>query len=360
MRKIQVVIGTRPGIVKMAPVYNACRENPNLEVKLLYTGQHYSKNLKDVIWEAFGLPNPNNFIDGVDACVTHAEQISKMMIGCESVFNSERPDVVLVCGDANTNFAAGVAARKLGIVLGHVESGLRSRDWSMPEEHNRVMLDHISDYLFAPTQDAADNLKSENVMGKICMTGNTVVDAMHHMVHHNRYKRPDGSMYAGDFCLVTTHRQENVDNPERLKNVLLGLKRVSAFSKLVFPMHPRTRKMIEAFNYWSLIDSPLISVVDPLPYREAIWALKHASVVLTDSGGLQEESCILGTPCVTLRDNTERPEAVAIGANIVAGVDPDEILRAFLKQQSVSDSGITWANPFGDGDAAKRIAHEIA
>ena len=358
-KNIAIVIGTRPGIVKMAMVYRACVKNSNFNVSLIYTGQHYSSKLKDVIWSAFDLPEPNFIITGIEDCTSHATQISKMMIGCEKVFSENDINTVLVCGDANTNFAAGVAARKLNLKLGHVESGLRSHDWSMPEEHNRVMLDHISDYLFAPTKKSLECLNSEKVFGKVILTGNTVVDALKFVVDHGKHVRPVLFPEVDEFCLVTAHRQENVDDSVRLKNILGSIRKISVDIPVVFPMHPRTKKMIGTFGYSDLIRGENIYVVEPLAYIEMLWVIENSKVVLSDSGGLQEEACILGTPCVTLRDNTERPETVEIGANIIAGVEVDKVYSAFQIQKKFADSGAKWVNPFGDGMAAERIAEAV-
>ena len=357
-KNVAVVIGTRPGIVKMAMVYHACKANPNFNVSLIYTGQHYSSNMKDVIWSAFDLPEPNFFITGVEDCTTHATQISKMMTGCERIFDENKINTVLVCGDANTNFAAGVAARKLNLKLGHVESGLRSYDWSMPEEHNRVMLDHISDFLFAPTEKSMNCLNGESVFGKKILTGNTVVDALKFVIDNGKQVKPSQFPEIDTFCLVTAHRQENVDDSDRLKKILNSIKKVSKEVPVVFPMHPRTKKMIDLFGY-NNIESENIYIVEPFSYIEMLWVISNSKVVMTDSGGLQEEACILGTPCVTLRDNTERPEAVEIGANIIAGVEVDKVYSAFQEQIKLADSNKKWINPFGDGRAAVKIAKAI-
>jgi UDP-N-acetylglucosamine 2-epimerase (non-hydrolysing) len=358
-KNIAVVIGTRPGIVKMAMVYRACKKNPDFNVSLIYTGQHYSANLKDVIWSAFDLPEPNFIITGIEDCATHATQISKMMIGCEKVFSENDINTVLVCGDANTNFAAGVAARKLNLKLGHVESGLRSHDWSMPEEHNRVMLDHISDFLFAPTEKSMTCLKAESAFGEKILTGNTVVDALKFVVDNDKHVKPSQFPEVKDFCLVTTHRQENVDDPDRLKKILNSIEKVSREIPVIFPIHPRTRKMIDLFEYGDVVNGENIYVVEPFSYIEMLWVIDNSKVVMSDSGGLQEEACILGTPCVTLRDNTERPEAVDVGANIIAGVEVDKVYSAFQEQIKLANSGEKWINPFGDGRAAEKIAKAI-
>ena len=357
--KISVVMGTRPGIVKMAPVYLALREIDEFEVSIIYTGQHYSSNMKDDIVSAFDLPAPVFTIDGLEGCKTHGAQISRMMVGCEDYFISEKPSVVLVCGDANTNLAAGIAARKTDRVLCHVESGLRSRDWSMPEEHNRVMLDHISNFLFAPTAESAKNLAKESVSGEVFVVGNTVVDSLKFAIDKNILSKPDAiDLVPKDYILLTAHRQENVDDPQKLRSILEAARLlVSSGLKIVFPVHPRTAKMIAQFGLSEMID-PRIKVIDPVPYENMLWLILNASLVMTDSGGLQEEACVLGTPCVTLRENTERPESVDVGANIIAGVNASRILSA-VEQFSARGPAHSWHSPFGNGNSGELIAEII-
>ena len=362
MKRVTVVIGTRPGIVKMAPVYHAVAANPDLEARLVYTGQHYSKTLKDAVWEAFDLPEPDHVIEDIQSTSSHATQLAMIMIGCEKAFQTLNTDVVLVCGDANTNLAAGIVARKMDLELGHVESGLRSYDWSMPEEHNRIMLDHISDHLFAPTEQSAEILRSEKVKGKIHTTGNTVVDSLYFALENGRLIRPNLEGLDERFVLFTSHRQENVDVMERLSELVQSIQRLSDQVQVLFPLHPRTLKMLNQFGMMDqLMAIENVKVTEPLPYPETLWAIRNAQVVLTDSGGLQEESCILGTPCVTLRDNTERPESVEVGANIIAGVSPDAVMAAFEKQIGRKGSKANnWDNPFGDGKAAIRVADAVS
>lgn len=358
---VTVVIGTRPGIVKMAPVYHAVADNPHLDARLIYTGQHYSITLKDAVWRAFNLPEPDHVIEDIQSTTSHATQLAKMMIGCEEAFRATKTDVVLVCGDANTNLSAGIVARKMDLELGHVESGLRSYDWSMPEEHNRIILDRISDYLFAPTEQSSEILRSEQVQGKIYTTGNTVVDSLYFALENDKLNEPDIGNLDDRFSLLTTHRQENVDNPERLAALVQSIQRLSDRVQILFPLHPRTQKMLSQFGMMErLMTIENVVVTEALSYPETLWAIRHAQVVLTDSGGLQEECCIMKTPCVTLRDNTERPETLAVGANIIAGVSPDGVIAAFEKQIVLKGTnGNKWDNPFGDGKAAIRVANAV-
>ena len=356
--RIDVIMGTRPGIVKMAPVYQAFSHESDFEVKIVYTGQHYSETLKENIWAAFDLPAPRSQIDGIANATSHCKQIAEMMVGCEKAFEQNNTDLVLVCGDANTNLAAALAARKLDLKLGHVESGLRSRDWRMPEEHNRVMIDHISDYLFSPTSLTSENLRAENVQGKILECGNTVVDALFFVKN-----KLDKSSVPGNlppYVVFTAHRQENVDNVKILRDLCEVVVRTSERIKVIFPVHPRTLKMLKRYNLINLISNrDNVSIVEPLPYFEMLGLLINARCVLTDSGGLQEESCILGVPCITLRENTERPETVNVGANVIGGTDPDVVLNILEKRLSANKHE-SWDNPFGQGDTSKKIVKFVS
>ena len=350
-------MGTRPGIIKMAPVFNSLNENPNFDVNIVYTGQHYSEILRHNIWEFFNLPKPRIYIEDIVSAETHCQQLAMMMVGCEDAFIKNRTDIVLVCGDANTNLAAGMAARKLDLTLGHIESGLRSRDWRMPEEHNRVMLDHISDFLFAPTDASVEILKSENVMGNILYTGNTIVDA----IKFATSKLKLGNLNKSNQVLFTCHRQENVDNKEILTNFVSAIEEISRKTLVIFPIHPRTLKRLDEFSLKDkLFSIKNIKLTDPLPYEDMIELIHESRIVVTDSGGLQEESCIVGTPCLTIRDNTERPETVEVGANKIIGTEKNNILfeiKNLLNREEART--YNWKNPFGDGNASEIIAKTL-
>ncbi|WP_342771242.1 MULTISPECIES: non-hydrolyzing UDP-N-acetylglucosamine 2-epimerase [unclassified Methanoculleus] len=349
---IAIVLGTRPEIIKMSPIIREC-EIRNLDYFILHSGQHYSYDMDRAFFEELELPEPKYNLDVGSG--TQAGQTAKIMTGIEDVLVKESPDIVLVQGDTNTVMAGALAAAKLHIRVGHVEAGLRSFDRMMPEEINRVVADHVSDYLFAPTETARRYLEKEGIEeNKICVTGNTIVDA----VFQNREiakKKADILDALGlephEYFLVTSHRQENVDNPEKLQSIIAGLEAVHREYGLpvIFPMHPRTRKMVERFGV--TLDG--ISVMNPVGFLEFLQLESNARLVLTDSGGVQEETCILGVPCVTLRANTERPETIEVGANVLAGTGADEILAS--AGQMLSRSG-TWENPYGDGMAGRMIA----
>jgi UDP-N-acetylglucosamine 2-epimerase (non-hydrolysing) len=359
--KIAIIMGTRPGIIKMAPLVKESNQR-ELDIFIIHTGQHYSHNMDMAFFKTLGLPNPLHRVDSTKEYLTHAEQTAEMLRGVERALMETKPMVVLVCGDANTNLAAGLAARKLGMIVGHVESGLRSYDWSMPEEHNRVILDHISELLFAPTLEACNNLVADNVRGQIYLTGNTIVDStlQNYSLAEKKIKLSDlFDIEDNNYILLTTHREENVDNKDRLVNILSGVQKLAFTTnkKVVYPVHPRTRKRLIEYN---LLDNLLgfkeIILTEPVGYFEFLILIKRAALILTDSGGVQEEACILKTPCVTLRDNTERPETIKVGSNVLAGTDPDNILKQSL---CMADTKREWDIPFGDGYAAFRIMDAV-
>jgi len=335
----------------MAPVIKEL-ERRKVEYFILHTGQHYSYYLDRVFFEQLDLPEPKYNLDSGSG--SHAEETGRMLIGIEKVLKKERPDNILVEGDTNSVFAGALAAVKIKIRVGHVEAGLRSYDHNMPEEINRILVDHISDYLFAPTQKAKEILLGEGISEtKIFITGNTIVDAVYENVNIAQ-KTQDTlqtlDLKPGGYFLLTLHRQENVDSQARFASILKGIENVSNIFNvpIVYPVHPRSRKMIAEFQ----LQSNRLVVIDPVAYLSFLQLESNAKLVFTDSGGVQEETCILHVPCVTLRDNTERPETVEVGANIVAGTSPDKILecsRVMLGREN------NWTNPFGDGKAAEKI-----
>lgn len=342
---IAVVLGTRPEIIKMAPVIRALGKR---DFFILHTGQHYSYRMDRIFFRELALPTPKYNL-GVGSG-SHGSQTGRMLEGIEEILMDEKPDTVLVQGDTNTVLAGALAAAKLQMRVGHVEAGLRSYDMSMPEEKNRIVADHISDLLFAPTRNAVKTLKKESVSGKIYLTGNTVVDAV------KQHLSLIGEANNDDYFLATVHREENTDNVVRLMGILKGLREVSRKfgRKIIYPMHPRTKKTIEHNGLQKLLASIAnLDVIEPVSYLDFLSLEANASLIFTDSGGVQEEACILGVPCVTLRDNTERPETLAVGANILAGAKPQRILRSGVKMLSVKKK---WKNPFGDGKAGERIA----
>lgn len=355
--KVAVLIGTRPGIIKMAPLVHELEER-DAECVLIHSGQHYSANMDRQIMEDVELGDPDYHIERPEDSVTHAQQTAYMLTHIEEALMESETDVLLVCGDANTNLAGALAARKIHVTVGHVEAGLRSFDWRMPEEHNRVMIDHISEYLFAPTEITRDHLMDDGVQGDVFVVGNTIVDST--LKYAERV--PDDvtsqidELTGGDpYVLLTSHREENVDDPDVLERVLSVVGRIGRERDLtvVFPAHPRTQKRIEEFGLQDTVDAfEQMRVVEPFQYRQFLGFLKNAEFVITDSGGIQEESCILQVPCITIRESTERPETVDVGANQVAGTVPADIRAAVNK---LTDRATAWPNPYGDGKTSQRI-----
>ena len=350
-----IILGTRPEIIKMSPIIRAC-ETQGVDYFVLHTGQHYSYDMDRAFFEDLELPEPEYNLNVGSG--THADQTGKIMTGIEKILMKEKPEVVLVQGDTNTVLAGALVASKLHIKVGHIEAGLRSFDRQMPEEINRIVTDHISDYLFAPTETARQNLLKEGIREEsIFVTGNTVVDAVQQNLEIAQKKASPLQkmcLTPQEYFLVMAHRAENVDVKERFKGILEGLSIIrNEFSfPVIFSMHPRTAKMLQTFN----LSVNGIQVIKPLGYLEFLQLESNARLVLTDSGGLQEEACILGVPCVTLRDNTERPETLEVGANVLAGTDPDKMVNCVKKSL---DSSLTWKNPFGDGCAGQRIVRTL-
>lgn len=354
--KIAIILGTRPEIIRMSPIIRRCNKDKNYFV--IHSGQHYSYYLDDIFFAQLELPTPKyNLQTGSGS---HGEETGKMLIGIEKILKEESPDIVLVQGDTNTVLAGALAASKLNIKIGHVEAGVRSYDKSMPEEINRVITDHISDYLFIPTNKSKEILINEGIDNKkIYLTGNTIVDSLYQnskIAENKTSILNDLEITYKKYFLVTIHRQENVDNINRLSKILKGLELVyNDFNlPILFPIHPRTLKVIKMSKM--LIPS-FIKLVDPVGFLEFLILEKYALAILTDSGGVQIEACVLRTPCVTLRDNTEWMETIEIGSNILAGCEPLNILRA---SKAIIDAKKSWVSPYGDGSAGDNIVNIIS
>ena len=353
--RIAIILGTRPEIIKMSPVIRKC-ERKCLDYFILHTGQHYSFEMDKIFFEDLGLPDPKYNLDVGSG--SHAEQTGKIMAGVERVLIENKPGVVLVQGDTNTVMAGALVASKLHIDVGHVEAGLRSYDKRMPEEINRLVTDHISDYLFAPTEISKKNLLKEGISEeKINVTGNTIVDAVYQNLEIAKKKfdfLQDLGLKPKDYFLATIHRAENVDDPRRLGEILEGLKQVATeFSMtVIFPIHPRTKKMVREFGF----ELDGIRVIEPVGFLEFLQLEAGAKLALTDSGGVQEETCILGVPCVTLRDNTERPETIRVGSNVLAEAKAESMLRCVRLMKNQNNK---WDNPFGDGTSGECIVKHI-
>lgn len=363
--KVALIFGTRPEIIKLSSLMRLM-VSTKTPFFMIHTGQHYSANLDKIFFKQLELPQPQYNLR-IKSKAPHLQgyHTGSMLIEIEKILLKESPTHVLVQGDTNTVLAGALAASKISTttsftglryLLGHVEAGLRSYDRQMPEEINRFISDHLSDLLFAPTRHAKKNLIDEGVdPKKIFVTGNTIVDAVFQNLEIARKNVSKNVYKKGDYILVTLHRQENVDEPGRLKTILKGIELASSELKkrVVFPIHPRTELKLKTFG---LTVSSTFEVMEPLGFLEFLMLESHASMLMTDSGGVQEEAAILKVPCVTLRTTTERPETIEVGANELAGIESDAILRS-AKKMIVKKRD--WENPFGDGRAAYYILQTL-
>ncbi|MGA1821676.1 MAG: non-hydrolyzing UDP-N-acetylglucosamine 2-epimerase [Thermoplasmatota archaeon] len=350
---ISIVLGTRPEIIKMSPVIREC-EDRGVEYSILHTGQHYSYEMDRKFFEQLDLPRADNNLDVGSG--THAQQTGRIMKGIEKVLMRDPVDAVLVQGDTNTVLAGALVSAKLQIPVGHVEAGLRSFDRRMPEEINRIVADHVGEYLFAPTEISRGYLLDEGLPeAKIHVVGNTIVDSLRQNLAISESKvdpLKDLGLSEKGYFLVTSHRAENVDVRQRFEGILEGLRSIHEEFDLpvIYPIHPRARKFLKRYK----LETGGIELIDPVGFLEFLRLESGARLVLTDSGGVQEETCILGVPCVTLRDNTERPETIEVGSNVLAGAEPFRILE---RTREMLISRGNWSNPFGDGESSRRIVN---
>jgi UDP-N-acetylglucosamine 2-epimerase (non-hydrolysing) len=374
---IHLVAAARPNFMKIAPLFHALKEERWAHPIIIHTGQHYDLNMSDAFFEDLGLPDPDIHLDIGSG--THAEQTGQVMIAYEKVLREARPDLVIVVGDVNSTFAATLAAVKLGIKVGHLEAGLRSFDRSMPEEVNRVLTDAICDFLFTTEESANENLRREGIPAeKIHFVGNVMIDTL--LQHretsrrsrilyqlgllNNNSKTPKNSLVK-PYAVLTLHRPSNVDNKDIFSNILDALQTISEQVPIVFPCHPRTRNRITEFQleeYFSEfsasgsrqgLSANSIHCIEPLRYLDFLALMSNSTLVLTDSGGLQEETTVLGIPCVTLRNNTERPVTVTEGTNVVAGTKREDIVRRAIAK--LNEKPAPRVPPLWDGKAAQRI-----
>ncbi len=350
---IAVILGTRPEIIKLSALIRIFRRKRR-DYFLIHTGQHYSYNMDKQFFNDLKLPEPKWRFARPSAYGPnkHVELVKWMKDSVKGVLEKEKPGAVLVQGDTDTVLAGALAASAVGdITIGHVEAGLRSYDNHMPEERNRIEADKLSHILFAPTESARENLIKEKFGDKrIEVTGNTIVDALFENLEIAR-ERADKNFQKG-YALVTLHRPESVDTKDRFVNVIRALEKLAQKKSLtiVFPVHPRTMKRISEHGI-DLNRKPF-TLVNPMGFLDFIWYEKNAEIILTDSGGVQEEACILKVPCVTIRTTTERPETVEVGSNAVGGYDPDQLVSLALRMMEKPKN---WANPFGDGHASEKI-----
>jgi UDP-N-acetylglucosamine 2-epimerase (non-hydrolysing) len=351
------VVGARPNLIKIAPLLEAFSRRPGIEALLVHTGQHYDANMSELFFRELGIPEPDLNLEVGSA--SHAVQTAEIMRAFEPVVLEHRPDAVIVVGDVNSTIACGLVAVKLGVRLAHVEAGLRSFDRSMPEEINRVLTDAISDFLFCTEESGVRNLRREGVPAeRIHLVGNVMIDTL---LRHR--EKADQSRILADlglapraFAVLTLHRPANVDDPAVLGRLVEALEEIHRDLAIAFPVHPRTRQKLAAFGLAERLAAlPELRLVEPLGYLDFLKLMADARLVLTDSGGIQEETAILGVPCLTLRENTERPVTVACGTNRLVGRDPGRILSAW---REIRDGAAPPPRvpPLWDGRAAERIA----
>jgi UDP-N-acetylglucosamine 2-epimerase (non-hydrolysing) len=359
MLKVLNVVGARPNFMKVAPLVAAMKRRPDAFTPLVvHTGQHYDQMMSDVFFNELDLPEPDVYLDVGSA--SHAAQTAAVMQSFEPVVEREKPDWVLVVGDVNSTIACSLVCVKLGIKVGHVEAGLRSRDRTMPEEINRLLTDQISALLFTPSEDADANLRAEGIPDeRIRFVGNIMIDSL-----MKNLERAKGShigekleLANRDYGVLTLHRPSNVDDPKVFSRILDALETISARLPIIFPVHPRTKKMIASSGLEGRIKKLTnLRLIEPLGYLDFLSLYSQASLVLTDSGGIQEETTVLGIPCLTLRENTERPITVEMGTNNVVGTDPAKIVSAAL---AALDSSLERVGrrvpPLWDGHTAERI-----
>jgi len=355
---VLAVVGARPNFVKAAPVIHALSRTPDVAVRILHTGQHYDAALSDVFIGQLAIPPPDYHL-GVGSG-SHAEQTAAILLGVERALLEERPDVVLVVGDVNSTLAAALAAAKSGVPVAHVESGLRSGDWTMPEEMNRVLTDRMSDLLLCHSQEAVDNLQREGIDAeRVRLVGNTMIDSLFRMLDAARATDALArhAVEHGRFVLVTLHRPSLVDEPGRLGPTLEVLGEVAVSLPVLFPVHPRTRSRLEEGG----LGVPAgVRLLEPLSYLDFIALEDAARLVVTDSGGVQEETSALGVPCLTYRTTTERPVTVELGTNRLVGLDPQALREACAAELAAPQADKRPPIPLWDGHAGVRAAAAVS
>ena len=355
-RPLLLVVGARPNFMKIAPLHAELARR-GIPQRLVHTGQHYDAQMSKVFFDDLGMPKPDVYLNVGSG--THAEQTARVMLGFEGVCQEAAPAGVVVVGDVNSTIACALVATKLWIKVAHVEAGLRSFDRRMPEEINRLLTDQISDLLFTPSQDGDENLLREGVAeSKIHRVGNIMIDSL--LAHLERARGSDVHDRLGvaplGYGVLTLHRPSNVDEPEPFRRIIAALEEVGQDLPIVFPIHPRTRKQLQQLGlYERLATIPGIRLVDPMGYLDFLALVSQSRLVLTDSGGLQEETTVLRIPCLTLRENTERPITVTIGSNVVVGSDTEAIIGA-AREALAEPPRRGRVPPLWDGRTAERVA----
>ena len=354
--RIISIVGARPNLPKIAPLIREMQRHPEIEPLLVHTGQHYDENLSNIFFRQMGIPEPHMNL-GVGSG-THAEQTAEILKRVEPILLKQQPDLVLVVGDVNSTIAVSLAAVKMGIPVAHVEAGLRSFDRSMPEEINRVLTDALAKYLFATENDAVENLLKEGRPREfIHLVGNVMIDSLFHFLPVAQQSRIGDELGLRNgkgwqsFGVLTLHRPSNVDSTEKLAEILGAIDAIAQQVPIVFPVHPRTQHRL---SQGGIKRHPQLHLIQPLGYLDFLCLLSKATLALTDSGGIQEETTALGVPCLTLRENTERPITISQGTNVLVGTNPSKIAAA-TEQVLRGDGKRGRTPPFWDGHAAERI-----
>lgn len=362
--KVVIVAGARPNFMKIAPVVKEMEKFPEIEVLIVHTGQHYDKEMSRHFFEELEIPEP--YVNLEVGSASHAVQTAEIMKRFEKVVVKERPDMVVVVGDVNSTIACALVASKLEIKVAHVEAGLRSFDRTMPEEINRLLTDAISDLLLTTEKSANKNLKSEGIdEDKIFFVGNVMIDTLLSLKEHARSIKPLKLLgldtQVNIYALLTLHRPSNVDNKETLQDIMSALCEIAKTVPILFPCHPRTQEKMEGFGlnkYFKGKDGKGIYLLNPLSYLEFLSLMLDTKLVITDSGGIQEETTIIGVPCITVRENTERPVTISEGTNVLVGGDRKRLIAEGLK--AIKSSSVTTKVPeLWDGKASQRIVKVI-
>ena len=358
MLKILNIVGARPNFMKIAPIAREMRLRENDFLPLIvHTGQHYDATMSDSFFTDLGIPKPDFHLEVGSA--SHAVQTAKIMMAFEPVVLAEKPDWVLVVGDVNSTIACALVCAKLGVKVAHVEAGLRSRDRAMPEEINRILTDSISDLLLTTSPDADENLKAEGISAdKIHFVGNVMIDSLFHSltIAESSTVREDLSLTGKEYAVLTLHRPSNVDEKDVFSGLLDALSVISGKLPIIFPAHPRARTRIEEFGLTGKTANSNIKIIEPLGYLDFLRLYSGAKIVLTDSGGLQEETTALSIPCLTLRENTERPITIEMGTNVLVGTNQQKITEAaFDILEKNNQTRTAKIPPLWDGKTARRI-----
>lgn len=359
MKKVLTIVGARPQFIKAAMLSRCFVNSTDIEEVIVHTGQHFDHGMSDVFFSELSIPMPKHAL-GISGG-GHGDMTGRMMCALEPVIEAEKPDLVIVYGDTNSTIAGSLVAAKLNIPIAHVEAGLRSFNRKMPEEINRVLTDQVSNLLFCPTETAVNNLNNEGIFDNVLLVGDIMHDAALHfgkLAQTASCNHILNGLPESNYILATIHRQENTDDQSKLKNIVLALSFLSQTIPVVFPMHPRTKACLAKFGLTSLLVGPLLHIVEPLGYLNMLFAAQSASLIVTDSGGVQKEAFFFGVPCVTLRDQTEWVELVDSGWNILVDVLNDDITRSILTR--IGREGQNDINPYGEGNSATIMYRHIS